>query len=106
MHIGKDFGRFVKSASDKVIAHARILASKRGRPYVYQNSVVRGKDELARQMALEDVLIRSGIVGPDAVESYEPDAERRQAIKAARNAFVADIFDEFRRIGSMEKGSG
>ncbi len=59
-----------------------------------------------RQMALEDVLIGSGVIGPEAVESYEPDTGRSQAIRAARNAFVADIFEEFRRIGSMEKGSG
>jgi len=54
VHIARDFGRFVRSASDKVIDHARALAERRGRPYIYQNGVVRGKDELARSIAKRD----------------------------------------------------
>ncbi len=54
VHIVRDFGRFVKQASTKVIAHAEALAKKAGRPFVYQDRVVHGKDELARQIAARD----------------------------------------------------
>ncbi len=54
VHIVQDFGRFVKQASTKVIAHAEALAKKAGRPFVYQDRVVHGKDELARQIAARD----------------------------------------------------
>lgn len=54
VHIASDFGRFVRAASDRVIDHARELAKKRGRPYLYQDRVVRGKDDLARQIAQKD----------------------------------------------------
>jgi len=54
VHIARDFGDFVKQASQKVIAHAEALAKKAGRPFVYQDRVVHGKDELARQIAARD----------------------------------------------------
>jgi hypothetical protein len=54
VHIGRDFGQFVKQASSKVIAHAEALAKKAGRPFMYQDRVVHGKDELARQIAARD----------------------------------------------------
>jgi hypothetical protein len=54
VHIARDFGRFVKQASQKVIAHAEWLSKKAGRPFVYQDRVVHGKDELARQIATRD----------------------------------------------------
>jgi hypothetical protein len=54
VHILRDFGRFVKGASDRVIDHAVALAKKAGRPFIYQNRVVKGKDELARQIAARD----------------------------------------------------
>ena len=54
VHIVRDFGEFMKQASSKVIAHAEALARKAGRPFIYQNRVVHGKDELARQIAARD----------------------------------------------------
>jgi hypothetical protein len=54
VHIARNFGHFVKQASQKVIAHAEALARKAGRPFVYQDRVVHGKDELARQIAARD----------------------------------------------------
>jgi hypothetical protein len=54
IHIVRDFGRFVKQASSQVVAHAEGLAKKAGRPFVYQDRVVKGKDELARQIAVRD----------------------------------------------------
>jgi hypothetical protein len=54
VHIVRDFGRFVKEASSRVIAHAEALARKAGRPFIYQDRVVKGKDELARQIGVRD----------------------------------------------------
>jgi len=54
VHIVRDFARFVKQASSQVIAHAEALAKKAGRPFIYQDRVVKGKDVLARQIAARD----------------------------------------------------
>ena len=54
VHIVKDFGHFVKQASSKVIAHGEAVAKKAGRPFVYQDRVVHGKDDLAREIAARD----------------------------------------------------
>jgi hypothetical protein len=54
VHIVRDFGQFMKQASTKVISHAEALAGKAGRPFVYQDRVVHGKDDLARQIATRD----------------------------------------------------
>jgi len=61
VHITRDFGRFVKEASSKVIAHAEGLAKKAGRPFVYQDRVVHGKDDLAREIAKRDG-VTSGLI--------------------------------------------
>ena len=61
VQIARDFGRFVKQASSKVIARAEALAKKAGRPFIYQDRVVRGKDELARQIAARDG-VREGLI--------------------------------------------
>ena len=49
-----DFGRYVREASDKVVAHGKRIAEKAGRPLIYQDRVVRGKDDLARAIAKKD----------------------------------------------------
>jgi hypothetical protein len=54
VQIARDFGQFVKQASSKVIAHAEALAKRAGRPFIYQDRVVHGKDDLARQIASRD----------------------------------------------------
>ena len=54
VHITHDSGQFVTEASSKVIAHAEALAKKAGRPFTYQDRVVHGKDDLARQIAVRD----------------------------------------------------
>jgi len=54
VRISRDFGRFVKEASSRVIARGEGLARKAGRPFIYQDRVVHGKDELARQIAARD----------------------------------------------------
>src|SRR5215475_6610968 len=61
VQIVQDFGRFVKRASSKVIAHGEELAKKAGRPFIYQDRVVHGKDELARQIAARDG-VKEGLV--------------------------------------------
>jgi hypothetical protein len=42
VHIVRDFGRFVKEASEKVIEHAKGLTQKAGRPFIFQDRVVHG----------------------------------------------------------------
>jgi hypothetical protein len=54
VQIVRDFGRFMKEASSQVIAQAEALARKAGRPFIYQDRVVKGKDELARQIGVRD----------------------------------------------------
>jgi len=61
VNIGRDFGRFVKQASSKVIARGEALAKKAGRPFIYQDRVVHGKDDLARQIAARDG-VREGLI--------------------------------------------
>jgi hypothetical protein len=52
--IFNDFGRYVDAASERVRLHASQIARQSGRPFIYQGRVVRGKDELARQIAKRD----------------------------------------------------
>jgi hypothetical protein len=54
VRIVKDFGRYVHAASEKLRVHASEIARKAGRPFIYQDRVVRGKDELARKIAEKD----------------------------------------------------
>lgn len=54
VNIVRDFAPFVKRASSKVVAHAETLAKKASRPFIYQDRVVHGKDDLARQIAKRD----------------------------------------------------
>lgn len=54
LHIARDFGSYVRQASDRVIAHAKSIAAKAGRPYIFQRRAERGKDDLARQIAKRD----------------------------------------------------
>jgi hypothetical protein len=54
VHIARNFGGYVRQASDRVIAHAKSIASRTRRPYIFQRRVERGKDDLARQIARRD----------------------------------------------------
>jgi hypothetical protein len=50
----KSFGSYVHAASEKVRLRASKIAQDAGRPFIYQDRVVRGKDELARSIAKKD----------------------------------------------------
>lgn len=50
----RDFKGHVLEVSAQVKEHAQKLATKAGRPFIYQTSVVRGKDDLARAIAKRD----------------------------------------------------
>jgi len=50
----KDFGKYVHDATEKLKAHAERMAEGSGRPFIYQDRVVRGKDDLARAIAKRD----------------------------------------------------
>jgi len=49
-----DFGSYVQQATARIKAQAEKLAAKAGRPFIYQDRVVKGKDELARGIAKRD----------------------------------------------------
>src|SRR5512134_2041378 len=57
----KDFGEYVKAASDQVIAQAKKLAADLGRPFLYVPRVQLGKDDLAKEIAKRDG-ITAGLV--------------------------------------------
>jgi hypothetical protein len=69
VHIMGGFGRFMKEASGRVIAHAETIAKKAGRPFIYQNGVVKGKDDLARGIAARDGITEGLICVFSTVES-------------------------------------
>jgi hypothetical protein len=50
----KGFGRYVHAASERIRLHASEIARRTGRPFIYQDRVVRGKDDLAREIARRD----------------------------------------------------
>ena len=57
----KDFSQYVISLSERLVAHAKQLASKAGRPYVYLPSSKDSKEELALQIAERDA-IQQGLI--------------------------------------------
>jgi hypothetical protein len=61
VHIVQDFARFMKEASSRVVAHAEAIAKKAGRPFIYQDRVVKGKDDLAHEVAKRDG-VREGLI--------------------------------------------
>jgi hypothetical protein len=54
VHINRDFKRYVQQASDRLVAHGKRIAERLERPFIYQDRVVRGKDDLAREIAKRD----------------------------------------------------
>ena len=57
----KDFSRFVKEPAQVLKEHAKSLAKRNNRPYLYLNSKQIRKEELARQIA-KDEDIKEGLV--------------------------------------------
>ena len=57
----KDFGSYVVRLSERLVEHAKQLASKAGRPYVYLPSSKDSKEELALQIAERDG-IKQGLI--------------------------------------------
>ena len=49
-----------------------------------------------RLYALEDLLSRQGVVTADALDGYQPDAERAAALKARRERFTHDILRDLK----------
>jgi hypothetical protein len=75
VRIARDFGRFVKQASSRVIAHAEALAKKAGRPFVYQDRVVHGKGDPACQRSPRSAVF-SLAKGPRVGPRVAPPAPR------------------------------
>ena len=57
----KDFGSYVLRLSEQVVEHAKALARKAGRPYVYLPSSKDSKEELALQIVARDA-IKQGLI--------------------------------------------
>ena len=57
----KDFGSYVFRLSQQLVEHAKELARKAGRPYVYLPSSKDSKEELALQIAKQDA-IKQGLI--------------------------------------------
>ena len=51
-----------------------------------------------RMMAVEDLLEQQGTVGREAIDAYQPSADRAAAIKLERDRFINDIFKEVQKI--------
>jgi hypothetical protein len=64
----KDFKRFVQQASERVKVHAKQLARKAGRPYIYLTSPIR-KEQKAREIAARDGITKGLICVFAAVEA-------------------------------------
>lgn len=47
----RDFGGYVQQVSARIKGHAEKIAARAGRPFIYQDRVVKGKDDLARAIA-------------------------------------------------------
>jgi hypothetical protein len=58
VRIVRDFGRYVHEATERLRLHAEAIAKKAGRPFIDQDRVVRGKDDLAREIAQKDGITR------------------------------------------------
>jgi hypothetical protein len=50
----KDYKGYVQKATTAIKAHALQMATKANRPYIHLNQVVKGKDELAKEIAQRD----------------------------------------------------
>lgn len=57
----KDFGSYVLSLSEQVVEHAKELARKAGRPYMYLPSSKESKEDLALQIVARDA-IKQGLI--------------------------------------------
>jgi len=57
----KDFGSYVVRLSERLVEHAKELASKAGRPYIYLPSSKDSKEELALQIVERDA-IKQGLI--------------------------------------------
>ena len=57
----RDFGKFAFDVSEQIKHHAQQWAASTSRPFLYQDRVVKGKDDLARQIARRDG-IRDGLI--------------------------------------------
>jgi len=57
----KDFGAYVVKLSERLVEHAKELASQAGRPYVYLPSSKDSKEELALQIAARDG-VKQGLI--------------------------------------------
>jgi hypothetical protein len=57
----KDFGKFVEKCSKRIIEHAKSMAERKGRPYIFIQSSKESKEDTARKIAERDK-IKEGLI--------------------------------------------
>ena len=77
----KNFSQYVMSLSARLVEHAKQLASKAGRPYVYLPSSKDSKEELALQIAERDAIKQGLIVVFACVEPCQSFDLRKDAAR-------------------------
>ena len=77
----KNFGNYVIGLSQRLVAHAKELASKAGRPYVYLPGSKASKEELARQIMVRDGVKQGLICIFACVEPCQSFDLRKNAVK-------------------------
>jgi hypothetical protein len=80
LRIQRDFGRYVHETTERVKAHAERIATRAHRPFIYQEKVVRGKDDLAREIAKKDGITQGLICVFYTLELAKCFALRRRCI--------------------------
>lgn len=81
----KDFGSYVVSLSQQLVAHAKQLASKAARPYVYLPTSKASKEELALQIVVRDGIKQGLICVFACVEPCQSFDLRKDAVKKHLN---------------------
>jgi hypothetical protein len=76
-----EFGRYVGLATERIKAHAKKIAQKAGRPWQHFRKTVKGKDDLARQIAQQDGITEGLICVFSALELATCFALERGAIR-------------------------
>jgi hypothetical protein len=54
--------------------------------------------ERERRLALEAVLVERGVMTPETLERFEPNAAQQAAFRAERTRFIEDVFKDLRRM--------
>ena len=61
---------------------------------------------IQRRMKIMEILMeKNGKVTREMLEKYQPTAEEKEMLQKERNAFVAEMYDPFKAMGSVHYGT-